>query len=320
MKKVMFSLLGSLLFATSMFAGALPDVLSTSINSAITQITIKGSGFEPSTTAPTVALGADTLVVVSFSDTQIVANLPANEPSGSYELSVTTSNGKTDTFGVTIGTVGPTGPQGPAGAPGATGPAGPQGPTGPTGATGPQGPQGVPGPVPPHVANRAENLMIPWAGLQPPGFTTTSSQPCAPLSGLIDIPATNTQPNIILNQTTNGSGGCTGGGLSVVTTTFSASSFSYTISPPLPNDGSSLAVGEVVVSPDGSYSWGPTWCWVGQNGTSQNTCTEPLPGAPWTFPSVQFPAGSYAGVMFQYSTGPASPKVLILPTIVWTLQ
>src|ERR1700719_1598194 len=290
MKKVMLSLFGSLLFAISMFAGTLPDVLSTSINSAITQITIKGSGFEPSTAAPTVALGADTLVVVSFSDTQIVANLPANEPSGSYELSVTTSNGKTDTCGVTIGTVGPTGPQGPAGAPGATGPAGPQGPTG---ATGPQGPQGAPGPVPPHVANRAENIMIPWAGLQPPGFTTTSSQPCAPLSGLIDIPATNTQPNILFNQTPNGSGGCTGGGLSVVATSFTASTFSYTISPPIPNDSSGLIVGPVVVSPDGTYLYGPAWCWVGEDQSgisypSHSTCSE-------TLPNVYFPAGSYAG-------------------------
>ena len=34
----------------------------------------------------------------------------------------------------------------------------------------------------------------------------------------------------------------------------------------------------------------------------------------------EFNWGVSVSVMFQYSTGPASPKVLILPTIVWTLQ
>jgi hypothetical protein len=147
MKKFTLSLLGSLLFAVSLFASVTPSIVSTTVNQAVTQLTINGSGFSPTNLAPTVVLGTDTLSLVSFTDTKIVATLPTNEPSGSYDLSVTNSDGsaKTDEFGVTIGAVGPTGPQGPAGANGAPGATGPQGPTGPTGATGPQGPAGPSG-------------------------------------------------------------------------------------------------------------------------------------------------------------------------------
>lgn len=165
MKKSMVSLLGCLLFAVSLFASVAPNIVNTTVNSAVTQLTINGTGFSPTNLPPTVVLGTATLSLVSFSDTQIVATLPVNEPSGSYDLSVTNSDGsaKTDTFGVTIGAVGPVGPQGIQGLIGPQGVAGPQGPTGPTGFTGPQGPQGVPGPVAVHAANRAENLMIPAA-------------------------------------------------------------------------------------------------------------------------------------------------------------
>lgn len=157
MKKILSSLALMLLLSVSLFATSAPDVVSTSVNANITQLTINGSGFAPTNAAPTVVLGAATLSVVSFTDTSIVATLPANEPSGSYELSVTDAavGTKTTTFGVTIGAVGLTGlqgiqgPQGVQGFTGATGPAGPQGLAGadstvpgPTGPTGPQGPAG----------------------------------------------------------------------------------------------------------------------------------------------------------------------------------
>src|SRR5579859_2022486 len=147
MKKVMLSFLGSLLFAISAFAASAPVVISASTDSALTQLTIVGSGFSPNSTIPIVSLGSAALSLVSFTDTQIVATLPVNEPAGSYSLSVTetASGSKTTTFGVTIGAVGPTGPQGPQGFTGVTGAVGPQGPTGPTGATGPQGPAGLSG-------------------------------------------------------------------------------------------------------------------------------------------------------------------------------
>jgi hypothetical protein len=146
MKKFLVGLL--LLFsAIPVFATSAPVVVSASPNAAITQLTIAGSGFSPSNTTPTVVLGIDTLSIVSFSDTQIIAAILVSEPTGSYLLSVTEtqSGSKTTTFGVTIGAVGPTGPQGPQGVQGVQGPAGPQGTTGATGDVGPQGPIGPTG-------------------------------------------------------------------------------------------------------------------------------------------------------------------------------
>ena len=148
MRKVMMGLLGGLLFAVSMFATSAPVVISASADSALTQLTIVGSGFSPSNSTPTVSLGNVSLSLASFTDTQIVATLPTNEPAGSYSLSVTETFGglKTTTFGVTIGAVGPTGPQGAQGPVGPQGATGAQGPAGPMGATGPQGPTGPTGP------------------------------------------------------------------------------------------------------------------------------------------------------------------------------
>lgn len=43
------------------FATSAPNIVSTSINPAITQLTINGSGFSPSSTTPIVVLGTTTL-------------------------------------------------------------------------------------------------------------------------------------------------------------------------------------------------------------------------------------------------------------------
>ncbi len=128
MKKFFLGLMLGLLFCASGFSAVAPTIVSASANSSLTQLTVNGSGFSPNNTTPTVVLGGITLSIVSASDTTVVAALPANEPSGSYALSVTeTSTGsKTTTFGVTIGAVGPQGPVGPQGN---TGPTGPQGPS-----------------------------------------------------------------------------------------------------------------------------------------------------------------------------------------------
>src|SRR5262249_15048401 len=83
------------------------------------------------------------LTILSFSDSQVVAALPAGTQPGSYRLRITTSQGNFYEFDVTYGAVGPQGPMGLIGPTGATGPAGSQGPTGATGATGPQGPAGA---------------------------------------------------------------------------------------------------------------------------------------------------------------------------------
>lgn len=133
----------------------IPVIDSVSVNSGLTQITISGQGFDPSGKAPTVTFNASTLTLVSFSNSSIVATLPAGTTAGSYQLTVTNSFGIPGFFDVTAGAVGPqgpAGPQGPQGLTGAQGPAGipgPQGATGATGATGntgAQGPAGIPGP------------------------------------------------------------------------------------------------------------------------------------------------------------------------------
>ena len=102
---------------------------------------------------PSVRLDGALLNVLSHTDQQITAGLPAKLDAGSYLLTVTSGNGVTqfDAFSTTIGAIGPMGPMGPQGFAGATGPQGPAGPAGPqgpkgdtgaTGATGPQGPKG----------------------------------------------------------------------------------------------------------------------------------------------------------------------------------
>jgi len=115
------------------------SIYSAVVNSAGSRITITGQDFSPAGVAPTVALAHTSLSLVSFTNSTIVASLPAGFK-GSYLVSVTNSVPQSGTFSVTIGAVGPTGPTGP------TGPAGPQGPAGPTGAQGPAGPQGQQGP------------------------------------------------------------------------------------------------------------------------------------------------------------------------------
>ncbi len=105
--KILTLLLCSLLAVTSLFAAAPPVITLASTDTAVTQLTISGLGFSPSGTTPIVVLGATTLSLISFSDTQIIAAIPANEPSGSYLMSVTETSGgsKTTTFGVTISAV-----------------------------------------------------------------------------------------------------------------------------------------------------------------------------------------------------------------------
>jgi hypothetical protein len=54
----------------------------------------------------------------SFSNTQIVATVPAAAPSGIFSLTFTNSQGNSSTFDMTYGVSGPQGPKGPAGTPG----------------------------------------------------------------------------------------------------------------------------------------------------------------------------------------------------------
>ena len=132
-------------------AGVVPVVNSGAINYSTNQVTLAGSGFEPSRYAPTLRFNGALVSVTSFTNAQIIAKLPAGTSPGTFNLIVTNSSGNSTGFDMTYGAAGPQGPQGPAGPAGAagavgprgsTGATGPQGPSGPAGATGPQGSQG----------------------------------------------------------------------------------------------------------------------------------------------------------------------------------
>jgi len=92
-------------------------------------ITISGQAF--GTTRHSVLLGTTTLTIVSWSKTQIVADLPAGVTPGTYLLKVRgLGNVVLATSNITIGAQGL---QGPAGPQGQVGPEGPVEPTGPAG-------------------------------------------------------------------------------------------------------------------------------------------------------------------------------------------
>jgi hypothetical protein len=123
-----------------------PLIPSSTINYSTNQITLNGSGFSPTGKTPAVYLGSTKISVVTFSNTQIVAGLPALSP-GTYSLEVISAPLQFFLMDFTYGAAGPQGLIGPAGPAGAQGPPGPQGATGATGATGPQGLPGLPGSI-----------------------------------------------------------------------------------------------------------------------------------------------------------------------------
>ncbi|HVN32581.1 MAG TPA: hypothetical protein VMT45_11405 [Thermoanaerobaculaceae bacterium] len=94
---------------------------------------------------PVVRLVGETLLIIGRpTASEIVAELPADYPPGTYLLSVSRGRGreKNDSFDLTIGAVGPPGPRGEEGDPG------PQGMQGPIGPPGPKGDKGDPGRLP----------------------------------------------------------------------------------------------------------------------------------------------------------------------------
>src|SRR5207249_1853805 len=101
-----------LLLYSSFAAAATPVVNNSTIyyNTSPNQITIAGSGFSPQAKTPTVLFNNVGLSVVSFSDTQIIANLPSGTQAATYRLRVTNSQGNSYEFDVTYGAMGPQGP------------------------------------------------------------------------------------------------------------------------------------------------------------------------------------------------------------------
>jgi hypothetical protein len=120
-----------------------PAIVSAVINTATNQLTVAGSNFIPASTSPTVTLDGKSLVLVSSTNTTVVAKLPTTAlTAGNYLFVLTTSANNTASFTITVGAVGPVGPTG---ATGATGPTGAKGATGATGATGAKGATGPAG-------------------------------------------------------------------------------------------------------------------------------------------------------------------------------
>jgi hypothetical protein len=133
-----------------------PSVSTATLNPATLpgQITVRGSSF--GIALPNVLLDELPLAVLSYTDTVVVALVPASVTPGTYRLSLINNSlqgnaaVRTGTLDVTVGAVGQTGAQGPKGDTGATGPqgqAGPSGPVGPTGPAGAYGPVGAQGPA-----------------------------------------------------------------------------------------------------------------------------------------------------------------------------
>jgi hypothetical protein len=149
-------------FGTTCLLGATvsePVVNRGTVNYQTNQVTLNGSGFEPTKVAPTVVLSKTTLSVVSASDTQIVAKLPASVAPGAYGITVKVTGGASTVFDMTYGATGPQGPAGPAGAKGPQGATGQAGLTGAAGPQGPKGPAGAPGGVLSFSANSQPNSL-----------------------------------------------------------------------------------------------------------------------------------------------------------------
>ena len=126
-----------------------PDIRQATVDTAAETLLLDGDFACKGGQLPAVQLSGIPLAVLSVSTTQVLAQLPAGTPSGSYRVRVDCGPAKSDVFEVTIGAAGPKGEPGPAGPQGPMGDTGPTGLTGPAGAVGPQGPAGPTGAIGP---------------------------------------------------------------------------------------------------------------------------------------------------------------------------
>ncbi len=154
-------------------------ITSATVDRANETLLVNGVNF--GAVAPSVWLELSPLTVLSATSGQLVVQLPAAVPDGTYLLVVERgpSQADRDVFHLSVSTPGtgpqgppgPAGPQGPQGDPGPKGDTGLQGvkgdvgPKGDTGATGPQGAAGATGPQGPQGPQGAQGLQGPQ-GLQ----------------------------------------------------------------------------------------------------------------------------------------------------------
>jgi hypothetical protein len=149
-----------------------PEIESVYVDFDNEVILIHGNHFKQGH-SPTVILGSTELTVKSYTQNEIVAELPelsADFSDGDYRLIVSIGHGDNCkdeyclTVGGAVGPEGPTGPQGPKGDKGDKGDTGLQGPQGEKGETGPQGPAGPPS-------------IIRWATVTKDGVLNASVEP-----------------------------------------------------------------------------------------------------------------------------------------------
>ena len=127
------SILLLILFAPLVGWAQTPVIEDATVNLTKSYIALAGLNFSPTGVAPTVTVGGTTYTVYSFTNTEIIVEVPSTLAAATYLVNVTNSVPHSGSANVTVGAAGPqgpiglTGPQGPAGA---TGPAGPQGTAG----------------------------------------------------------------------------------------------------------------------------------------------------------------------------------------------
>jgi hypothetical protein len=192
--------LSALLITPAMYsaqAAGLPIIIHTESDYDNMLLTIYGSNF--GNNLGTVNLGSTPLFVQTWTQSQIVAQLPL-VVSGSYLLTVTVPTRLIPliaALGITLGAdgeqgepgpkgdtgpQGPPGPEGPIGLSGAQGAVGPSGPIGPQGIQGSAGPQGEPGPTGPQGPQGLPGLGLPSSAILlftvcPTGWVAIGQQP-----------------------------------------------------------------------------------------------------------------------------------------------
>src|SRR5262249_35370091 len=155
------------LWTSIAFSQTTPLIVAAEANFKVSppQIIITGTNF--GAVSPTVTFSGTTLAIQTFSQTSVLATLPAGIMPGAYLLTLRNNelaSKPVTLFDVTVGAAGPAGP---------TGAVGPLGPAGPSGSQGPAGPQGTPGP------NRQAIALMRWYGVN-----TTARFPFLPTFSL----------------------------------------------------------------------------------------------------------------------------------------
>jgi hypothetical protein len=92
-----------------------PVIYDIGVNLPSGWIAVNGSNFSPTGVSPKVAVAGALRTLYSFTNLQVVVEVPSTLPANTYTVTVTNSVPLTVSAYMTVGAAGPTGPQGPAG-------------------------------------------------------------------------------------------------------------------------------------------------------------------------------------------------------------